>query len=251
MSKENPVKTILISQPAPAKESNPFLPLTEKFKVTVDFIPFIHVEEVTGKDFRKQKITIKDYTAIVFISKISVDHFFRHCQENKIEMPAETKYFCENEQIAVYLQKYIQMRKRKVFFGNTSLDDLKPYFIKNIAEKFLMPIPERNFNDYSKKLIEIGINVDLAIMFRTVYSDLSHLSDVKFDVLVFYSPLGIESLFHNFPDFVQGNTRIATMGLNTKSTAEEMGLIVNILAPTPEAPSMTMALNNYILKANK
>ncbi len=249
-TKPNPVKSVLIAQPAP-ETSNPYQNLIDKFKLKVDFRAFHHVEGVSAKDFRKQRIDIKEYNAIIFTSKNSIDHFFRLCTENKIEMPAETKYFCTSETIAVYMQKYIQMRKRKVFYGNGTLFDLLPSFQKHKGDNFLMPLSEQSLNDFNQTLENSGIKVTRAIMFKTAISDLSDLADVKYDVLGFFSPTGIESLFKNFPDFSQDNTRIAVYGNNTRKAAEDLGLVVNIFAPEPGVPSMAKALENYILALGK
>jgi len=250
MSKPNPVRSVLIAQPAP-EAANPYQGIIDRFKLKVDFRAFHHVEGISAKDFRKQKIEIKDYNAIVFTSKNSIDHFFRFCGEAKHEMPIDAKYFCTSEAIALYMQKYIQMRKRKVFFGKGSLNDILPYFQRHKAEKFLMPISEQSLSDFNLTFETAGIELTKAIMFKTAISDLSDLADVKYDVLCFFSPTGIESLFKNFPDFKQEKTRIAVFGPTTRKSAEDNQLVVNIYAPEPGVPSMAKAIENYILSLGK
>jgi uroporphyrinogen-III synthase len=250
MSKPNPVKSVLIAQPAP-EGANPYQGVIDRFKLKVDFRAFHHVEGIAAKDFRKQKIEIKDYNAIIFTSKNSIDHFFRLCSEFKHEMPIDAKYFCTSEAIALYMQKYIQMRKRKVFFGKGSLNDILPYFSKHKDEKFLMPISEQSLSDFKETFDSAGIEIQKAIMFKTAISDLSDLADVKYDVLCFFSPTGIESLFKNFPDFEQGKTRIAVFGPTTRKSAEDNKLVVNIYAPEPGIPSMAKALETYINQLGK
>lgn len=245
-----PVKSILISQPKP--ERSPYYDLEKKFELTIDWRPFIHVEGVNAKDFRKQKIKPEEFTAIVFTSKNSIDHFFRLTEELRIKMSQETKYFCLSEAIANYLQKFIVYRKRKVFVGQKTIQDLAPYLKKHkTKERFLLPCSNLGSKDVSDFLDENGFDWQDALMYRTVSSDLSDLSDVTYDVLVFFSPLGIDSLYENFPGFQQNETRIAVFGNSTGNAVENKGLTINIKAPSPEAPSMTMALENYLLLSNK
>lgn len=245
-----PVKSILISQPKP--ERSPYYDLEKKFELTIDWRPFIHVEGVNAKDFRKQKIKPEEFTAIVFTSKNSIDHFFRLTEELRIKMSQETKYFCLSEAIANYLQKFIVYRKRKVFVGQKTIQDLAPYLKKHkTKERFLLPCSNLGSKDVSDFLDENGFDWQDALMYRTVSSDLSDLSDVTYDVLVFFSPLGIDSLYENFPGFQQNETRIAVFGNSTGNAVENNGLTINIKAPSPEAPSMTMALENYLLLSNK
>lgn len=244
------VKSILISQPKPAR--SPYFELEKKYELTIDWVPFIHVEEVSVKEFRKQRIKPDDYSAIVFTSKNSIDHFFRICEEMRIKMSQETKYFCLSEAIANYLQKFIVYRKRKVFTGRKTIADLKPALLKHKdKEKFLLPCSNLGSKEVSDFMTQMELDWQDSLMYRTVSSDLSDLSDVTYDVLVFFSPLGIHSLYENFPDFKQNETRLAVYGKSTSKAVEEHGLVVNIKAPIPEAPSMTMALERYIQKANK
>lgn len=242
------VKTILVSQPKP--ERSPYYELEKKYGLQIDWRPFIHVEPVFAKEFRKQRIRPDEYTVIIFTSKYAVDHFFRLCDEMRVKMSQDTKYFCVTETIANYLQKFIIYRKRKVFAGNKSIEDLTSALKKHRNEKFLLPLNNLGSQDVTSYLKELGIQYQDALMYRTVSSDLSDLSDVTYDVLVFFSPQGIESLFDNFPDFKQNETRIAVFGNSTLKAVEDKGLTPNIKAPTPEAPSMTMALELYLQKSN-
>lgn len=248
--KNKKVKTILVSQPKPAR--SPFFALEEKYNLKIDWRPFIHVEEVSIKDFRRQRIKIEDFTSVIFTSKNSIDHFFRVCEEMRHKMSQETKYFCLSEAIANYLQKFIVYRKRKVFTGKRTISDLKTAFMKHKEkEKFLLPMSNLGATVVCDYLNEIGLDWQDSIMYKTVASDLSDLEEVYYDVLVFYSPLGIKSLYENFPKFEQNDTRIAVFGNKTSQAVEEHGLTINIKAPMPESPSMTMALEKYIQVANK
>ncbi|TVQ76744.1 MAG: uroporphyrinogen-III synthase [Flavobacteriales bacterium] len=246
------VKTILVSQPEPSGDvKSPYEELANKQKVKIDFRPFIHVEGVDATEFRKDKINIPDFSAIIFTSKNSIDYFFNMCDEIRYEVPIDLKYFCVSEAIAFYLQKYVVFRKRKIYFGKLTFQDLIPTLKKHKTEKFLLPTSDILKPDVPTLLDSIKINYTRAILYRTVCSDLSDLEDVKYDMLVFFSPLGIKSLFENFPDFVQGETRIAAFGATTHKAIAEAGLRLDIPAPTPEFPSMTMALEDYIKNANK
>ncbi len=244
------VKTILVSQPKPAR--SPYYELEKKYGLTIDWRPFIHVEPVSVKEFRKQRVRPDEFTAIILTSKNSVDHFFRICEEMRIKMSQETKYFCLTEAVANYLQKFIVYRKRKVFVGKRSIQDLATALKKHKAnEKFLLPCSNLGSQAVSQFLDENGFDWRDAMMYETVSSDLSDLSDVTYDVLVFFSPLGIKSLYENFPDFKQNETRIAVFGNSTSRAVEEMGLTINIKAPAPQAPSMTMALEQYLQLSNR
>ena len=244
-----PVKSILISQPKPTR--SPYFELEEKYNLQIDFRPFIHVEGLTIKEFRKLRLRPDEYSAIIFSSKNAIDHFFRICEELRIRMSGETKYFCLTEAIANYLQKFIVYRKRKVFTGKRTVQDLKNYFLKHKdKEKFLLPCSNLGSKKITSYLTELEVDYTEALMYRTVSSDLSDLSDITYDVLVFFSPLGIQSLYDNFPDFNQNETRIAVFGSSTSQAVIERGLNINIKAPAPETPSMTMALERYIKQAN-
>jgi uroporphyrinogen-III synthase len=243
------VKSILVSQPKP--ERSPYYELEKKYGLQIDWRQFIHVEPVEGKEFRKQKIKPDEYTAVILTSKNSVDHLFRICDELRITMPQDTKYFCLSEAIALYLQKFIVYRKRKVFIGKRRIEDLENALKKNKKEKFLLPCSNLGAKAVCRYLDEHEYDWQDAMMYRTVSSDLSDLSDVKYDILVFFSPLGIESLYDNFPDFEQAETRIAVFGNSTTKAVEDRGLTANIKAPSKEAPSMTMALERYLQVSNK
>ena len=245
------VKTILVSQPAPKTENSPYLELSQKQKVKIDFRPFIHVEGVSAKEVRSQKIDFNNYTAIILTSRNAVDNFFRIAEEMRFAVPDDMKYFCQSEAVAYYLQKYVVYRKRKIYVGKRTFAELAKIIKRYKDEKFLLPSSDKLKEIIPATLDEIGVNWERAIMFKTVVSDLSDLENVFYDVLVFFSPSGIDSLFKNFPDFKQNNTRIAVFGNSTVKAATEAGLKCNIQAPTPETPSMTMALERYIIEANK
>lgn len=245
------VKTILVSQPEPKVENSPYFDLEEKQRVKIDFVPFIHVVGVSSKDVRLQKIDLPKYTAIVLTSRNSVDHFFRIADEMRYKVPDTLKYFCLSEAVAFYLQKYVVYRKRKIYVGKRNFAELSPLIKKYKTEKFLLPASDMLKPDIPKTLNKLGVDWKKAILYKTVVSDLSHLRDVYYDILVFFSPTGIKSLFENFPDFKQNETCIAVFGNTTVKAAKDHGLVVNILAPTPETPSMTLALEKYIKKMNK
>ena len=245
------VKTILVSQPEPKVENSPYFELQQKHKVKVDFRPFIHVEGVNAKDVRLQKIDFKNYTAIILTSKNSVDHFFRVAEEMRYKIPEDLKYFCQSEAVAFYLQKYVVYRKRKIYVGQKDFVDLSPLIKKYKDEKFLLPASDQLNADAPQTLNNLKVDWTAATLYKTVMSDLSDLADVYYDILVFFSPTGIKSLWKNFPDFQQNNTRIAVFGSTTQKEALDSGLVVDIMAPTPEAPSMTMALEKYVAKVNK
>lgn len=244
------VKSILVTQESPADANSPYLKLAEKFNVKIDFIPFIQVEAVPVKEFRKQKIEILNYTAVIFTSRNAVDHFFHICAELKIEMPPDMKYFCISEQTSNYLQKYIVIRKRKIFTGLKTAQDLLEILKKHKNEKYLFPCSDIRKNEIPDFLRTNGYDFSEAIIYHTVASNLSHLKDVFYDVVAFFSPSGINSLMVNFPDFKQNNTRIAAFGPTTAKAVHDAGLILDIEAPLPNAPSMTGALELYIRKAN-
>ena len=245
------VKTILVSQPEPSSEKSPYSRLREKNKLIVDFRPFIHVEGLNGKDIRQQKIDFNNFQNIILTSRNAVDHFFRLCKEMRFTVPDSTKYFCQSEAVAFYLQKYVVYRKRKIYVGKRSIKDLDATFKKFSDETYLFPTSDLLKPEIPKFLDKMKLNWKRAIFYHTVVSDLSDLRDVYYDILVFFSPSGIDSLFKNFPDFKQNNTRIAVYGNSTAKAAEDAGLKINIKAPMVETPSMTMAIEKYIEKVNK
>ncbi|WP_224995416.1 uroporphyrinogen-III synthase [Cesiribacter sp. SM1] len=245
------VRSILVSQPKPSDSKSPYYQLAEKYNLKVDFRPFIQIEPADLKDFRKQKVDILAHTAVIFTSRNAVDHFFRLAQESKVEIPADMKYFCISEQTSNYLQKYIVVRKRKVFTGFKTANDLIEIIKKHKNEKYLFPCSDIRKEDIPEFMEANNIAYTEAIIYRTVASNLSDLADVNYDIIAFFSPSGINSLFVNFPDFKQKETRIAAFGPTTAKAVRDAGLHLDIEAPQPNAPSMTGALELYIKKANK
>lgn len=244
------VKSILISQPEPIGENSPYFNLRDKYKLKVDFRKFIHIDPVPYKEFRKMKIDILSHSAIIMTSRNAVDHFFRICKEAKIEMPADMKYFCVTESTANYLQKYITIRKRKIFNGLRTSADLIEVIKKHPKEKYFYPCSEIRTGSIPTFMGENGYEYSEAAIYQTVSSDLSDLASVNYDVIAFFSPSGVTSLFDNFPDFVQGSTRIAAFGPTTSKAVTDAGLTLNVMAPMPNAPSMTGALELYIKSVN-
>lgn len=245
------VKSILVTLPKPENEKSPYFTLAKKYNLKLDFRAFIHVEGVPAKDFRKERINLADFTSIIFTSKNAVDHFFRICEEMRYDVPADLKYFCLSETIALYLQKYIQYRKRKIFFGKQTAQDLEEVLKKHAKEKFLFPCSNVAGEETQNWLAENGYDFTPAVLFKTVVSDLSDLKEVFYDIIVFFSPSSVQSLFENFPDFEQRDTRLAAFGSSTHQAILDRGLILDIAAPTPEAPSMTMAVEQYVTQVVK
>ena len=243
------VQSILVSQPEPDDAKSPYGELASKYKLKIDFRSFIHVEGVDIKEFRKQKINIPAYTAVILTSKNAVDHYFRVAEEVRFTVPDAMKYFCISEAVAFYLQKYVVYRKRKIFHGKQTFPDLMELIRKHKTEKYLLPSSDILVPIIPELLDKSGVDYSRAVLFNTVASDLSDLENVFYDLLVFYSPAGIESLFKNFPKFKQNKTLIAAYGESTKKAVVKAGLKLNIAAPQ-DAPSMTMAIEKYI-KANK
>jgi|TARA_B110000305_G_scaffold90549_1_gene102175 uroporphyrinogen-III synthase len=245
------VKNILVSQTKPTVPHSPFFELEKSQKIKIDFEPFIHVMPVTVKEVRLQKIDLTMFTAIILTSRYAVDHYFRVCDKMRYKVPDSMKYFCQSEVVALYLQNHVVYRKRKIYVGLRKFEDLCLLIKKHDTERFLLPTTDKLKAEVPILLNELNINWRQSVFYRTVISDLSHLADVSYDILVFFSPTGIESLLHNYPDFKQNNTRIAAFGAITKKTCEDNGLKVDISAPSKKFPSMTMALEDYIKKANK
>jgi uroporphyrinogen-III synthase len=225
--------------------------LAEKHGVKIDFRPFIQVEGVAAKEFRQTRIQILSHSAVIFTSRTAIDHFFRISQDLRLTIPDSMKYFCISEATAFYLQKYIVYRKRKIFYADGRFSDLVNVMKKHKEEKFLVPLSDIHKQEIPELLDKEGYKYTKAILYRTVSSDLSDLADVNYDILVFFSPSGIKSLFQNFPEFKQNETRIACFGPTTAQAVREAGLRLDIEAPTAQAPSMTMALEQYIKKNNK
>lgn len=245
------VKTILVSQPAPKTETSPYFDLSDKQKVKIDFRSFIHVEGISVKEVRAQKIDLSKFSAIILTSRNAVDHFFRTAEEMRFKVPDSMKYFCQSEAVAYYLQKYVVYRKRKIYVGNRTFPELTKLIKKHKSEQFLLPSSDKLKPLIPDELNKLGIAWTRADLYRTVVSDLSDLENVFYDILVFFSPSGIESLLKNFPDFKQNDTRIAAFGTSTVKAVTDAGLKCDIVAPSKETPSMTMALEKYIKLANK
>lgn len=250
MSRKEKVKSILVSQPKPGAKDSPYHKLSEKYNIKVDFHPFIHIEPVSLKEFRKQKVDVLSHTAVIFTSRNAVDHYFGLCKAMKIEMPSDMKYFCISDQTANYLQKYIVIRKRKIFTGSKTAQDLLEILKKHKNEKYIFPCSNIRKNDIPDFLKNNGYEFSEAIIYNTVASDLSDLAEVNYDIIAFFSPSGINSLLVNFPNFKQNKTRIAAFGPTTAKAVREAGLVLDIQAPMPNAPSMTGALEVYIKETN-
>jgi len=245
------VKSILVSQPSPTIENSPYYQLKTKRKVKIDFVPFIHVEAVGAREVRQQKIDLSKFSAIILTSRNAVDHFFRVAEEMRFPIPNALKYFCLSEAVAFYLQKYVVYRKRKIYVGGRTFDDLSLQIAKYNEESYLIPCSNVLSPAIPKKLNDLGVKWVQGTFYKTVISDLSSLKNVYYDVLVFFSPSGIESLFSNFPDFKQNDTRIAAYGNSTVKAAKDAGLRIDISAPAPKVSSMSRALDIYIEKVNK
>ena len=244
------VQSILVTQPKPLLKS-PYFDMEQKYGIKIDFREFTHVEALDIKEVRRQRVSPADFSAVILNSKNAVDYFFKCCKEMRITMSEETKYFCLTEMIANYLQKFIVYRKRKVFVGTRSIEDLKNYLVKHREkENFLVPCSSSGAKELTKYLDDLKIKYKEVVMYETLSSDLSDLSDVKYDILVFFTPQAIQSLYENFPDFAQDDTRIAVSGMQTANAVQERGLKINI-QPNTSAPSMTSALESYIKAANK
>lgn len=249
---KNKIKTILISQPKPENDKNPYYDLSKKYNLIETFRQFIKIEGLPVKDFRTQRIDILEHKAVILTSRMAVDHYFRMCNEMRVTVPESMKYFCINEATAYYLQKYIQYRKRKIFFGHQTIQDLVDVIRKNREEKFLLPAADVQKEQICEFLDAIDIKYTKAVMYRTVSADLSDIKNLNdYDCLVFFTPAGINSLKHNFPNFKQGNTRIACFGAATANTLKKHGYRLDIYAPNPKNPSMSGALDEYIKEANK
>ncbi len=245
------IKRILVSQPEPPSAKSPYYEFAERNNVKVDFKPFIQVEGVSCKEFRQTRVNILDHSAVIFTSRTAIDNYFRICNEMRITVPETMKYFCISEATAFYLQKYIVYRKRKIFYGDSKFSELVDIIKKHPDEKYLLPLSHIHKPEIPQLLEETKVNYTKAILYKTVSSDLSDIKDVNYDILVFYSPSGIKSLLQNFPDFEQNEIKIASFGASTAKAVQEAGLRLDIQAPNPQAPSMTMALEQYIKKVNK
>ena len=241
-----------MSQPQPASEKSPYYDIAQKYGVKINFRPFIKVEPVSAKEFRQQKITILDHTAIIFTSRHAVDHFFTLCGELRITIPETMKYFCVAEAVALYIQKYVQYRKRKIFFGQTGkIEDLIPSINKHNSEVFLTPMSDVHTDDVKNMLDKLNVKHNEVVMYRTVSNDFTQDEEFDYDMLVFFSPAGVTSLKKNFPDFDQKDIKIGTFGSTTAQAVRDAGLRLDLEAPTVQAPSMTAALDMFIKENNK
>ncbi len=245
------IKTILVSQPEPTDDKNPYAELARKYSLKIDFRPFIKIEAVPGQEFRQERINILDHTAIVLTSRNAVDHFFRMCKELRVTVPETMKYFCVSESVAYYVQKYIVYRKRKVFIGKQSFGDLMDVIKKHKDEVYLVPCSDIQKQEIPVLLDKAGVKYTNAVFYRTVASDLSDIKELAYDMLVFFSPGGIESLRKNFPKFKQNSVVIAAFGPTTSKAVRDAGLRLDVEAPMPEAPSMTGAIELFLKRAAK
>ncbi len=241
------IKNVLVSQPKPAEvEKSPYFLLAKKYKVNIDFQKFIKIQGIKAVEFRKDRIAILDHTAVIFTSRSAVDHFFRLSKEMRAEIPDSMKYFCMSEAIAFYLQKYVQYRKRKIFYGRHNFAQLLEVIVKHKTENFLLPCSSSSETDLSKILKNSKVKHSKAVMYETIANDLSSIDIDSYDLIVLFSPSGVKSLFTNFPDYKQGTTLISAFGPSTCKAVIEAGLKLSIEAPTKTAPSMTMAIEQYI-----
>ena len=246
------IKKVLVSQPKPASEKSPYYDIAEKYGVKIDFRPFIKVESLSAKEFRQQKISILDHTAVIFTSRHAIDHFFTLCTELRVTIPETMKYFCVTEAVALYIQKYVQYRKRKIFFGATGkIEDLIPSIVKHKTEKYLVPMSDVHNDDVKNLLDKNNIQHTEAVMYRTASNDFTPDEEFDYDMLVFFSPAGVTSLKKNFPDFNQREIKIGTFGSTTAQAVRDAGLRLDLEAPTVQAPSMTAALDMFIRENNK
>lgn len=242
------VKKILVSQPRPSSEKSPYFDIASRYGVEMIFRPFIKVEGLSAREFRHQKINIADFTAVIFTARTAIDHFFRLCEEMRIAIPDTMKYFCTSESIALYLQKYIVYRKRKIFYGATGkFEDLLPFLSKHNKDKFLYVVSDVHKDDKNAPILDRAkVDYAKAVMYRTVSNDFADGEPFDYDMLLFFSPAGIESLKKNFPDFNQGDIKIGCFGASTAKAVADAGLRLDLEAPNPKAPSITAALDLYL-----
>lgn len=245
------IKNILISQPRPERENDPFLELARKHNLKILFRKLFKIEGVPSKDFRQERINLLDYTAIIFTSKNSIDHYFRICGEMRVVVPDTMKYFCITESVALYLQKYVQYRKRKIFHGRQHFAEVIELMKKHKTEKFLLPSSDILKAEIPSLLNENKFNYKRIIFYNTLPNDISDVDITQYDMIVFFSPAGIKALLHNYPKFQQDKILIAAFGSTTANAVTEAGLTLHVQAPTPKAPSMAMALEQYIEKSAK
>lgn len=246
------IKNVLVSQPKPTTEKSPYFDLADKYGLKIDFRPFIKVEGIPAKEFRQFKVSIPDYTAVIFTARTGIDHFFRLCEELRVTISEELKYFCINEQVALYLQKYIVYRKRKIFHSTTGKnEELLQLILKHSGEQFLIPVSDVHKDELLLKLDEKKISYATAVMYRTVSTEFSNNEVFNYEMLVFFSPSGVASLLKNFPNFNQGEIAIGTFGANTAKAVRDAGLRLDCEAPTQIAPSMTAAIDAFVKENHK
>ena len=246
------IKRILVSQPKPTSEKSPYFDIAEKYNLKIDFRPFIKVEGVSAKEFRQQRISILEHTAVIFTARTGIDHFFRLCEEMRITVPDTMKYFCVSEAIALYLQKYIQYRKRKIFYAETGkLEDLITVLLKHSSEKFLLALSDVHKDELTDLMDKHNLSYDKATMYKTVSNDFGPDEEFNYDLLVFFSPAGITSLLKNFPEFDQNETAIGCLGPTTAKAVKDAGLRLDFEAPRPDAPSITAALEIFVKENHK
>lgn len=245
------IKKVLVSQPKPSSDKSPYYDIAQKYGVKIDFRPFIQVECLSAKEFRQQKVSILDHTAVVFTSRHAIDHFFNLCTEMRVTIPETMKYFCITETVALYIQKYVQYRKRKIFFGETGkFPDLIPAMLKHKTEKFFVPMSEKHSDEIETLMTKNKLNFTQAVMYRTVSRKFEE-DKLDYDMLLFFSPAGVNSLKENFPEFNQKEMKIGTFGTTTAQAVRDAGLRLDLEAPTVKAPSMTAALDIFIKEQNK
>lgn len=246
------IKKILVSQPKPSSDKSPYYDIAAKYGVEIEFRPFIKVEGIDSKEFRSQKISILDHTAVIFTSRHAIDHFFQLCKEMRVVIPDDMKYFCVTEQIALYIQKYVQYRKRKVFYGTTGkINDLLPAMTKHKNERYFVPLSDVHNDDIKNLLDEKKLRHTEGVMYRTVSNNFRSDEPFDYDLIVFFSPSGVRSLLENFPDFKQDKMAIATFGPTTAKAVRDAGLRLDLEAPTQQYPSITSAIDAFIAKVNK
>ena len=243
------VKKILVSQPKPTSEKSPYFDIAREYGVDLVFRPFIRVEGLTAKEFRQQKVNLLNFTAVVFTSRHAIDNYFSLAKEMRVTIPETMKYFCVTETIALYIQKYVQYRKRKVFYGTTGkITDLVPLMVKHKSERYLVPMSDIHNNSVRELLESKKLDFMECVMYRTVSDDFTpeEVEQFDYDMLIFFSPAGLNALMKNFPNFDQGDIRIAAFGPATAKEVDDRGLRLDLKAPTPEFPSMTGALRDYL-----
>jgi len=245
------IKNILISQPPPERENDPYLELAKKYNFKILFRKLFKIEGIPSKDFRQERINLLDYSSVIFTSKNAIDHYFRICGEMRVTVPETMKYFCVSESVALYLQKYVMYRKRKIFYGRQHFTELVEVMKKHKDEYFLLPSSDLLKPEIPKLLADNKLKYKRIIFYETVANDLKDVDITQFDMIVLFSPAGVQALMMNFPEFVQNEILVATFGSTTANAAKESGLKIHIQAPTPKAPSMTMALEQYLEKTSK